>query len=139
MLQQLAILKGFDLDGLDPAGPDFIHFQVEAAKLAFADRDTFYGDPLHVAVPTETLLSDAYNASAGRSSASAPPSISGPARSRGTANRSRSAFPRTAAEARAPASRPRAAWPPRPRPRPPRRAGRSSAWAASPATPATWT
>jgi gamma-glutamyltranspeptidase/glutathione hydrolase len=61
-LQQLAILKGFDLDGLDPAGPDFIHLQVEAAKLAFADRDTFYGDPAFVDVPVETLLSDAYNA-----------------------------------------------------------------------------
>ena len=60
-LQQLALLKGFDLDGLDPAGPDFIHLQVECAKLAFADRDTFYGDPAFVDVPVETLLSDAYN------------------------------------------------------------------------------
>jgi gamma-glutamyltranspeptidase / glutathione hydrolase len=60
-LQQLALLKGFDLDGLDPAGPDFIHLQVEAAKLAFADRDTFYGDPDFVDVPVATLLSDAYN------------------------------------------------------------------------------
>jgi gamma-glutamyltranspeptidase/glutathione hydrolase len=61
-LQQLALLKGFNLDGLDPTGPDFIHLQVEAAKLAFADRDTFYGDPKFVDVPVETLLSDAYNA-----------------------------------------------------------------------------
>ncbi|TDR90388.1 gamma-glutamyltransferase family protein [Enterovirga rhinocerotis] len=59
-LQQLALLSGFDLGGLDPAGPDFIHLQVEAAKLAFADRDTFYGDPDFVRVPAETLLSDAY-------------------------------------------------------------------------------
>jgi gamma-glutamyltranspeptidase/glutathione hydrolase len=61
-LQQLALLKGFDLDGLDPAGPDFIHLQVECAKLAFADRDTFYGDPKFVEVPLATLLSDSYNA-----------------------------------------------------------------------------
>jgi gamma-glutamyltranspeptidase / glutathione hydrolase len=61
-LQQLALLKGFDLDGLDPAGPDFIHLQVECAKLAFADRDTFYGDPAFVDVPVEALLSDSYNA-----------------------------------------------------------------------------
>ena len=61
-LQQLAILKGFPFDGLDPTGPDFIHWQVEAAKLAFADRDTFYGDPEFAAVPIEALLSDTYNA-----------------------------------------------------------------------------
>jgi gamma-glutamyltranspeptidase/glutathione hydrolase len=61
VLQQLALLKGFNLDGLDPAGPEFIHLQVECAKLAFADRDTFYGDPKFVDVPIEALLSDAYN------------------------------------------------------------------------------
>src|ERR1700738_3104824 len=61
MLQQLALLKGFELDGLDPAGPEFIHLQVECAKLAFADRDTFYGDPKFVDVPIEALLSGAYN------------------------------------------------------------------------------
>lgn len=62
MLQQLALLAGFALDGLDPAGPDFIHWQVECAKLAYADRESFYGDPDWVDVPIETLLSDAYNA-----------------------------------------------------------------------------
>lgn len=60
-LQQLALLKGFNLDGLDPAGPEFIHLQVEAAKLAFADRDTFLGDPDFVNVPLDVLLSEAYN------------------------------------------------------------------------------
>jgi gamma-glutamyltranspeptidase/glutathione hydrolase len=60
-LQQLALLSGYDLDGIDPTGPDFIHLQVEAAKLAFADRDTFYGDPLFVDVPVEQLLGSAYN------------------------------------------------------------------------------
>jgi gamma-glutamyltranspeptidase / glutathione hydrolase len=62
MLQQLALLKGFALDGLDPAGPDFIHLTVECAKLAYADREAFYGDPDFVEVPMATLLSDAYNA-----------------------------------------------------------------------------
>jgi gamma-glutamyltranspeptidase/glutathione hydrolase len=62
MLQQLALLKGFDLDGLDPTGPDFIHLIVECAKLAYADREVFYGDPDFVKVPMATLLSDAYNA-----------------------------------------------------------------------------
>lgn len=60
-LQQLALLKGFDLDGIDVTGPDFVHLVTEAAKLAFADREAFYGDPAFVDVPIETLLSDAYN------------------------------------------------------------------------------
>jgi gamma-glutamyltranspeptidase/glutathione hydrolase len=60
-LQQLALAKGFDFDNFDPRGPDFIHYQVECAKLAFADRDTFYGDPKFVDVPIDVLLSDAYN------------------------------------------------------------------------------
>ena len=61
-LQQLALLKGFDLDGLDPTGADFIHLIVECSKLAYADREVFYGDPDFVEVPMATLLSDAYNA-----------------------------------------------------------------------------
>jgi gamma-glutamyltranspeptidase/glutathione hydrolase len=61
-LQQLALLKGFDLDGLDPTGAEFIHLIVECSKLAYADRETFYGDPAFVEVPMATLLSDAYNA-----------------------------------------------------------------------------
>jgi len=61
MLQQLALLKGFDLDGLVPEEPDFIHLQVECAKLAYADREAFYGDPNFVEVPMATLLSDTYN------------------------------------------------------------------------------
>jgi len=60
-LQQLAILRHCDLDGLDPTGPDFIHLQVEAAKLAFADREAFYGDPDFIDVPRDILLGDDYN------------------------------------------------------------------------------
>lgn len=62
LLQQLAILKGFDLDAMDPVGPDFVHTVVEASKLAFADREAWYGDPDHVDVPMQALLSEAYNA-----------------------------------------------------------------------------
>jgi len=61
MLQQLALLEHFALDGLDVTGPEFIHIVVECSKLAFADREKFYGDPDFVTVPVETLLSDAYN------------------------------------------------------------------------------
>src|SRR4029078_2685303 len=62
MLQQLALLKGFNLDGLDVVGPEFIHLLVEWSKLAYADREKFYGDPNFVEVPFPTLLSEAYNA-----------------------------------------------------------------------------
>ena len=62
MLQMLALLKGFDLASLDPNGAEFIHLWVEAAKLAFADRDAFYGDPDFVDVPLTGLLSEEYNA-----------------------------------------------------------------------------
>jgi gamma-glutamyltranspeptidase / glutathione hydrolase len=61
LLQQLALLDGFDLDGLDPVGPDFVHIVTECAKLAYADREAWYGDPDFVDVPMATLLSPAYN------------------------------------------------------------------------------
>ncbi len=61
LLQQLALLKGFTLDGLDVTGPDFMHTVVECSKLAFADREKFYGDPKFSEIPIQTLLSDAYN------------------------------------------------------------------------------
>jgi gamma-glutamyltranspeptidase / glutathione hydrolase len=61
LLQQLALLQGFDLDGLDPVGPEFVHIVTECAKLAYADREAWYGDPDFVDVPMETLLSPAYN------------------------------------------------------------------------------
>ena len=61
-LQSLAILKHVDLAAMDPMGAEFTHVVVEAMKLAFADREAYYGDPAHCEVPMETLLSDAYNA-----------------------------------------------------------------------------
>ena len=59
-LQQLALLKGFDIAAMNPVGADFVHTVVECAKLAMADREAFYGDPEFTDVPVETLLSDAY-------------------------------------------------------------------------------
>jgi gamma-glutamyltranspeptidase / glutathione hydrolase len=61
MLQQLALLAGFDLDDTDPTGPEFVHTVTECAKLAFLDREAWYGDPDFVDVPMATLLSPAYN------------------------------------------------------------------------------
>ncbi|TCL73475.1 gamma-glutamyltransferase family protein [Rhizobium sp. BK251] len=59
-LQTLSLLKGFDLSAMDPAGADFVHTVVEAMKLAFADREVYYGDPSFTDVPVAHLLSDAY-------------------------------------------------------------------------------
>ena len=61
-LQALALLKGFDLSSMDPMGADFIHHVVEAKKLAYADREVYYGDPDFARVPLDVLLSDSYNA-----------------------------------------------------------------------------
>lgn len=60
-LQQLALLKGFDVGAMDPLGADFVHTVVECAKLAFADREAYYGDPNFTDVPVDGLLSPAYN------------------------------------------------------------------------------
>ena len=59
-LQQLALLSGFDLDAAGFLSADYVHTVVECAKLAFADREAWYGDPNHVDVPLATLLGDDY-------------------------------------------------------------------------------
>jgi len=61
-LQMLSLLRGCDLGAMDPVGADFVHVVAEAMKLAFADREAFYGDPDHVAVPMDVLLSEGYAA-----------------------------------------------------------------------------
>ena len=62
MLQQLALLKGFDLDGLDPDRRRISSTcWSNAPSSPIADREKFYGDPDFVEVPMATLLSDAYN------------------------------------------------------------------------------
>jgi len=66
LLQQLALLKQFDLAALAPSDPDFVHVWTECAKLAYADREAFYADPDVTPVPMQTLLSDAYNAERAR-------------------------------------------------------------------------
>src|SRR5487761_1166117 len=56
-LQQLALLSGFDLAGMGPGSAEFIHTVTECAKLAFADREAWYGDPRFTDVPLGDLLS----------------------------------------------------------------------------------
>lgn len=60
LLQTLALLEGFDLRSMGAGSADAIHTIVEAIKLAYADRDRYYGDPDFVEVPMAGLLSDAY-------------------------------------------------------------------------------
>ena len=59
-LQTLSLLSGFDLAGMDPLGERYIHTIVECMKLAYADREAFYGDPDFCDVPLEELLSERY-------------------------------------------------------------------------------
>src|SRR5579859_3291363 len=58
--QQLALLAGFDLADPGPGSAEFIHTVVECAKLAFADREAWYGDPDFTDVPVKALLSPGY-------------------------------------------------------------------------------
>jgi gamma-glutamyltranspeptidase / glutathione hydrolase len=58
--QQLALLGGFDLAAMGPGRADFVHTVVECAKLAFADREAWYGDPDYADVPVKALLSAGY-------------------------------------------------------------------------------
>jgi gamma-glutamyltranspeptidase/glutathione hydrolase len=60
-LQQLALLDGIDLSA-EPGGVEFVHTVLECAKLAFADREAWYGDPTFVDVPLDRLLSPDYAA-----------------------------------------------------------------------------
>ena len=59
-LQQLRLLEGYDLRAMGHNSAAYIHCLVEAAKLAFADREAYYADPEFTDVPMEALLSRKY-------------------------------------------------------------------------------
>src|SRR5205823_1311535 len=61
-LQHLALLEGFNVPRLKHNSPDYLHVWIESAKLAFADREAYYGDPVFDQVPLDVLLSSAYAA-----------------------------------------------------------------------------
>ncbi len=60
LLQQLALLDGFDLRSMGLNSIEYVHTVVECAKLAFADREAWYGDPAFVEVPIDDLLDADY-------------------------------------------------------------------------------
>src|SRR5579883_1599386 len=63
MIEALNILEGFDLRSLGYNSAEYIHKSVEALKLAYADRDAYYGDPkFNPNLPMETLISKSYAA-----------------------------------------------------------------------------
>ncbi len=62
MIETLNLLEGFDLKKMGQNSPEYIHTVTESLKLAFADRDRFYGDPNFVKIPTEQLVSKQYAA-----------------------------------------------------------------------------
>lgn len=66
LLQQLALAEHLDLERLDPLDEEFVHRVAEGAKLCFADRDAWLGDPKFIDVPVKELLSPAYAAQRAR-------------------------------------------------------------------------
>jgi len=60
MLQGLRLLEKSDLKSMGFLSSDYVHVVTEAMKLAYADRDKYYGDPAFVSVPLTALLSDQY-------------------------------------------------------------------------------
>jgi gamma-glutamyltranspeptidase/glutathione hydrolase len=62
MLETLNILEGYDLKKMGHNSPEYLHTVLEAVKLAFADRDRYYGDPKFSKIPEEILLSKSYAA-----------------------------------------------------------------------------
>ena len=61
-LQHLALLKGYDLRSMGLNSAEYLHTLIETAKLAYADREAYYGDPHFDEVPFDVLLSEEYNA-----------------------------------------------------------------------------
>ncbi len=60
VLQILGILEGFEPSAGGPLGPERLHRHVEAARLAYRDRDAFLADPSQADVPVARLTDPAY-------------------------------------------------------------------------------
>ena len=60
LLQTLNLLEGFDLAAMGHNSERYVHTVHEAIKLAYADRNAYYGDPQFAQIPLQGLLSKAY-------------------------------------------------------------------------------
>jgi gamma-glutamyltranspeptidase/glutathione hydrolase len=60
LAQVLAMLEQDDLVALGHNSPAYVHLLTEALKLAFADRERYYGDPEFVEVPMDAMVSQQY-------------------------------------------------------------------------------
>ncbi len=60
VLEMLNLLEPYDLRSLGPGNIEYLHFLVEAKKLAFADRAKFYSDPEFNDLPIKQLISKEY-------------------------------------------------------------------------------
>ena len=59
-LQMLNLLEAYDLKSLGRGSPEYLHLLIEAKKLAFADRASFYSDPDFGEPPVAELISKPY-------------------------------------------------------------------------------
>lgn len=85
-LQILGILENFDVAALEPGSVEAVHLISEASRLAYADRDTYIGDPAFVDVPVTGMLDKNYlaerakridmSASMGKAEPGTPPQAS---------------------------------------------------------------
>jgi len=62
VIQALNILEDYDFSSMNSSDPEYIHLVIESLKLAFADRDAYYGDHEYVMALEEILLSKEYAA-----------------------------------------------------------------------------
>jgi gamma-glutamyltranspeptidase/glutathione hydrolase len=60
LLQMLHMLEAFPLESYVHNSPDYLHLVAEVMKLAFADREQYYGDPHFEDVPLQGLLNKEY-------------------------------------------------------------------------------
>ncbi len=62
LLQALKVLENDNLPAIGHNSAEYIHRLVESLKLAFADRERYFGDPRFVDVPMKALLTAEYAA-----------------------------------------------------------------------------